>query len=135
KYQDLYIDPLGNIREAETTLTPIIDSDKVTYVVAVTHDITEQKRIEKQKEISNQRLKFSRERYKCLLDENTDPIAYLKNTSKIIRTKQACRQFIDQIYQEDQHKNIFALLKTKDEELIVQTFAKTVQGEAQRVEV
>src|SRR5690625_98495 len=135
RYQDLYIDPLGNIREAETTLTPIIDSDKVTYVVAVTHDITEQKRIEKQKEISNQRLKFSRERYKSLFDENTDPIAYLNNTGKIIRMNQACRQFIDQIYQEEQEKNIFALLKTKDEELVVQTFAKTVQGEAQRVEM
>ena len=134
-YQDHFNSPFSGERLAQTTLTPIIEAGRVTYVVAVTRDMTLQKTIETQRNISNQRLKVSRQRYKSLFDENTDPIAYLNMSGKIIRMNRACRQFISEIYRTDQERNIFDLLKTSDEDLMIDKFEETKLGLPQTVDV
>lgn len=134
-YQDHFNSPFSGERLAQTTLTPIIEAGRVTYVVAVTRDMTLQKTIETQRNISNQRLKVSRQRYKSLFDENTDPIAYLNMSGKIIRMNRACRQFISEIYRTDQERNIFDLLKTSDEDLVIDKFEETKLGLPQIVDV
>ncbi|GAA4072073.1 sensor domain-containing protein [Amphibacillus indicireducens] len=134
-YQDQFNSPFSGERIAQTTLTPIIEADRVTFVIAVTRDITSQKKVERQRNISNQRLKVSRQRYKSLFDENTDPTAYLNMSGKIIRMNKACQQFINKIYRKDQERNIFDLLKMSDEDLVIRKFEETKLGLPQSVDI
>jgi len=134
-YHDRFVSPFLGERLVYTTLTPIVEAEKVAYVLAVTRDVTEQKMVEKQRNISKQRLKVSRQRYKSLFDENTDPIAYLNPWGKIIRMNKSCQQFINQIYRHDQERNIFDLLKTADEELVIRKFEETKLGLPQSIDI
>ena len=135
RYEDTFINPLGSERMAETTLSPIIVDGKVVYVIAVTADLTTQKKLEKQKNISNKRLEFSRQRYQSLFDENTAPIVYLNKFGKILQMNKAGQEFIKQIYHSNQEKNIFDLFKTSDEELIIEAFEETILGIPQDVDL
>ncbi|WP_440894812.1 diguanylate cyclase domain-containing protein [Amphibacillus sp. Q70] len=134
-YQDDYLISFARQRISETTLTPIIEAGKVTHLIAITRDITEQKKVEAQKLVSNQRLKFSRQRYKSLFDENTDPIAYLNVSGKIIRMNKASQLLLQQLYQSNQDRNIFDLIKTNDEDLVIRAFQETKLGQPQSVEI
>lgn len=135
RYEDTFINPLGSERMAETTLSPILEDGKVVYVIAVTADLTTQKKLEKQKKISNKRLEFSRQRYQSLFDENTAPIVYLNKFGKILQMNKAGQEFIKQIYHSNQEKNIFDLFKTSDEELIIEAFEETKLGIPQDVDL
>lgn len=135
RYEDTFINPLGSERMAETTLSPILEDGKVVYVIAVTVDLTTQKKLEKQKKISNKRLEFSRQRYQSLFDENTAPIVYLNKFGKILQMNKAGQEFIKQIYHSNQEKNIFDLFKTSDEELIIEAFEETKLGIPQDVDL
>lgn len=134
-YEDVFFSPLGEECFAKTTLTPVVEGGRVTCVVGVTRDITEQKKLEKQRNISMQRLKVSRQRYKSLFEESTQPIIYINKLGKIIRMNKACRRFFSQIYQKNQERYFFDILKTTDQELMIQKFKETKQGKPQSLEV
>lgn len=126
-YEDTYYN-INSYRVSETTLTPIIEEEKVTMIVAVTRDITAIKKAEQQTFISNKRLQLSRKRYKSLFDENTDAIAYMNGKGRLIKMNKACRQLISLVSQSERNYNVFDLIRPEDREDVLTTLQQTLSG-------
>lgn len=121
-YQDSFHAHHSGHTVSETTLTPIFVGETVTQIVGLTRDITTLKQAEWEKDKSQQKLQFSRQRYKSLFDQNPDPILYLDLKGRIKRGNQAFeRLFVTRI---DVIKKVsfLALIKSNDEETIKRHF-------------
>ncbi|GEN58068.1 hypothetical protein GCM10012290_26090 [Halolactibacillus alkaliphilus] len=133
RYQDDYYISTGQ-RVTESVLTPIIKDGQVTHIVAVTRDLTIEKQIEDQMYISQRRLELSRERYKALFKENTDPIAYTNNEGRIIKKNNAFQKLIKTIHHEDLPKDIFEVFYNYTKAFRTRFF-KTVKGLPQSIDI
>lgn len=134
-YQDEFFYRRTPRKASETTLTPLFEGDKITRIVAVTRDITSIKKTENQKEMSNHRLELSRQRYKSLFAENTEPIAYLDLSSEILRTNKAFDQFINQPAKVTTGQTLATVLNPVHLTKFNQAFTKTVKGDVSVVDI
>ncbi|GEM01287.1 sensor domain-containing protein [Halolactibacillus halophilus] len=133
RYQDDYHISTGQ-RVTESILTPIMADGRVTHIVAVSRDLTKQKQMEDQMYISQRRLALSRERYKSLFKENTDPIAYLNNAGRIVKKNDAFSNLIETIHHEAQLKDIFDVFYHQSKKFKT-CFYNTVDGEPNAIEI
>lgn len=133
RYQDDYHISTGQ-RVTESVLTPVIKDGCVTHVVSLSHDLTLQRQIEDQMYISQRRLELSRERYKSLFKENTDPIAYTNNSGRIIKKNAAFARLIETIHRDNQLKDIFEIFNGQSKQFRSR-FYRTVNGEAQSTDI
>ncbi|SEO59806.1 PAS domain S-box-containing protein/diguanylate cyclase (GGDEF) domain-containing protein [Amphibacillus marinus] len=134
-YEDNYFISSDGNKVSETTLSPIIESGRVTHIIAVTKDITAMKQAQEQESKSQQRLRMSRQRYKSLFDENTDAIAYLNLTGKIIRMNKACRQLMKLMANQDNRGNVFEAIVTEDKDCLAESFRQTTNGNARTIDI
>ncbi|GEM04712.1 hypothetical protein HMI01_17000 [Halolactibacillus miurensis] len=133
RYQDDYHISTGQ-RVTESLLTPVINNGRVTHIVSVSHDLTKQKLIEDQMYISQRRLELSRERYKSLFKENTDPIAYTNNSGRVIKKNHAFTRLIETIHHEYQPKDIFDVFQHSSKKFKA-CFYDTIEGEPGSIEI
>jgi diguanylate cyclase (GGDEF)-like protein/PAS domain S-box-containing protein len=133
RYQDDYHISTGQ-RVTESVLTPVINNGCVTHVVAVSRDLTNQKQMEDQMYISQRRLELSRERYKSLFKENTDPIAYVNNAGRIVKKNDAFSKIIETIHHEYQPKDIFDVFYNQSKKF-KNIFYDTLDGQPNAIEI
>ena len=133
RYKDDYHISTGQ-RVTESVLTPVIADGRVTHIVAVSRDLTKQKQMEDQMYISQRRLELSRERYKSLFKENTDPIAYVNNTGRIVKKNDTFSKLIETIHHEAQPKDIFDVFYHQSNKFKT-CFYDTVDGEPNAIEI
>lgn len=126
---NFYIEEVGNM-VLETTLTPQFEGEKIVRIVTLTRDITAFKETDRERQVSNQRLKLSRRRYKSLFAENTDAIVYLDLAGEILRVNKAFENLINQDKKDCHGQNFFAILQPNRLVKVVQAFNQTVHGEA-----
>lgn len=127
-YQDDYIIKQETKKVSETTLTPQFEGEKVVRIIALTRDITAFKETEREKDLSNHRLKLSRLRYKSLFAENSDSIIYLDLQGKILRANQAFNRLMNQSDENFRGKAFLDILKPKRLSKVKQAFQQTLGG-------
>ncbi len=133
RYQDDYHISTGQ-RVTESVLTPVMNDGRVTHVVGISRDLTKQKQMEDQMFISQRRLELSRERYKSLFKENTDPIAYMNNAGRIVKKNDAFTKLIGTIHHADQPKDIFDVFYNQSKKFKT-SFYNTVEGQPHAIEI
>lgn len=93
----------GKEFDTETRKIPIFDGDKVVQVVTVIRDITESKKAEKA-------LRASEEKYRLLIDNNTEPITIYDLEGNILLTNYAGAKNLGGLPENFLRKSLFGFL-------------------------
>jgi diguanylate cyclase (GGDEF)-like protein/PAS domain S-box-containing protein len=76
-YEDSFLSSSGSILYSKTSLTPLIDQEKCTHIVAVVKDITEQKMANMEMNKYMERLNASEQRFRLIAEHAHDLIMLL----------------------------------------------------------
>ena len=115
---------------AETTLTPIIDGDKVCrHIVGVTKDITDKKVAEIETEKSQNRLAATESEYRSLYDNNSDAIFKIDTEGYIISGNLAMEQLSGYLIAELTGKSFIDFIEPNDQLEAKECFELALKGE------
>lgn len=121
-FDDVFYFKDGKKIYGETILTPIVnEKDKITYVVAVTRDVTAWS-IEKNKIIE------SEQRYRSIVDNNLDAIFMISLDGTIIEANPAAAKIIGYAEPEMLNKSIYHFINDPDIAGFKAQFKKTCTG-------
>ncbi|GAA5416778.1 hypothetical protein Pryu01_01817 [Paraliobacillus ryukyuensis] len=132
-YEDSFHARHAGDKVSETTLTPIIVDGKVKQVVALTRDITTLKEAEYEKKISQEKLRFSRQRYKALFDQNPDAIIYLDLDGNITNGNNVFEQLF-RIHLDKKTIALLSLIHNPDQTKVSESFLQARDGKTTYVE-